>query len=239
MSFFTSLRYYRPCSPPEVTADDLSRLVALLQDSEMLTDAGVRSLSVKFGDSIDQDDVGIVWEEEIAPGIAVVRGPDWDLELTGNPTVSEIIQSLASDSRHVCRASISLGSPVEAILRTITREPTAQNQIAYRPDGLSINIGPIECFDLGSEQPVQMGWISLDLSGYGYLYPWTLREVVERLKRSRETRRLTEICRSFWPVPPELPEPRIAELRQEFSDLWPYDRFDEPWDWFWGVQETG
>ena len=51
--------------------------------------------------------------------------------------------------------------------------------------------------------------------------------------------RLTDVCRTFWPVLPEAPEPRIVKLREQFEDLWPFDEFDTPWEWYWGLQEMG
>lgn len=51
--------------------------------------------------------------------------------------------------------------------------------------------------------------------------------------------RITEVCRSFWPVSPDQPDRRVVLMRKQFADLWPYDDFAMPWDWFWGVSESG
>ncbi|MCA9185049.1 MAG: hypothetical protein KDA99_05495, partial [Planctomycetales bacterium] len=239
MSFFTTLSYYRPCAPPPVTADDLSRIIAAICSTDTLTDDGFRWLSVKFGESIVQDDKGTTWKEEKVPGISAIHDIEWDIDLSDDPTPHEMIGVLASNQDRIYRAQIALGRPNEDVLRPITRENSPENEIDYCPDGLSINVGPIECYDLKTDQPLHVGWISLDLSGGGYLFPWTFRDVCDRIQRASEIQRLTDVCRSFWPVDAQTPERRITQLRRKFSDLWPYDEFDRPWDWYWGLRETG
>ena len=222
-----------------MTGNDLSRFVAEIRDTNLLGGSGMRNLNVKFGDAIDQDEKDSSWLEEAASGIGVMKEIEWDIELSDSPSLEEIIETLASEQRGVYRAAIGLGMPIDNVLRPITREDSPENEIDYFPDGLSIEVGPVECYSLESEQPLRMGWIELGLSGYGYLFPWTLRDLVERLEGSEEIGRLTDVCRRFWPVPSEPPRPGIAEIREQFKELWPYDEFDKPWDWFWGLQESG
>lgn len=239
MSYFTSLTYYRPCVPPVVTADALSRFMAAICDTKLLTDDGFRWLKVKFGRAIDQDDLGTTRKKVTVPGVSVVQEIDWDIELSDDPDHREMIAVLAAREHRVYRAAISFGMPVEDVLRPITRENSPENEVNDCPDALSINIGPVACFDLGTDQPLHVGWMRMDLSGGGYLFPWTFRDAVGRLQRSREIQRLTEVCQSFWPVRPDPPERHIIRLRREFRDLWPHDEFDRPWDWYWGLRESG
>lgn len=238
MSFFTGLVFYRPCSPPPITADDLSRLVGRIVESGMLTDSGLRALKLKFGESIDQDDDGLLWTEETVPGVSELCEVEWDVHLE-RTTLRQMLDSLASDDRRVYRAFLGLGAPTGGVLRPITRENSPENEIDYCPYSLSLEIGPIESYDLQSEAPLHVGWIGLTLSGYGYLYPWTLADVVRRLEAAPEIQRLAEICRSFWPVPADPPPADIVGLRREFRRLWPYGDFEKPWDWYWGLQESG
>ena len=192
-----------------------------------------------FGDAIDQDHKpSIIVEESHHPGIYTMAEIDWDVNLSDNPTIEEMIDCLASDQRLIYRASISLGIPIDDVLEPITRVDSPENEIDFTPNSLSIAVGPIECFSLGSD-PLSVGWISLDLCGDGYLFPWTLRDVFERISASSVIRRLTDVCRSFWPVPAELPSPELVELRRQFHEVWPYDQFDKSLDWYWGLQETG
>jgi hypothetical protein len=237
MSFYTGLVYYRPCAPPPVTADDLSRFIARIRDTGTLADSGFGSLNVKFGQSIDQDDERTYWEEPTVPGIFELHEIEWDLCRRDRPTVEQIIASLASDQRRVYRAHVGLGMPIDDVRLPITRKNSPENKINFFPDKLSIAIGPIECFRLGSDCLHHVGWIGVSLSGGGYLYPWTFRELVKRAEASPAIQRIMEACRAHWPVPAEPPEPRFVAARKEFSDFWPYDDVDRPWDWYWGLQE--
>ena len=239
MSFFTSLSHYRPGSPPSVTADDLSRFIAQISETSSLTDSGLRLLQVKFGDSIDQDDKGTTWEEESVPGISMVHDIEWDLDLSSQPTHQQMVDSLASDQRRIYRAFVMLGMPIDDVLQPITRENSPENEINYYPDGLSVEIGPIKCYDMASEEPLHVGWISLSLSGGGYLFPWTFRDAHARLQDSSQIRRLADLCRSFWPVALDSLDPQVIQLRKKLNELWPYDQFDQPLDWCWGLQESG
>lgn len=239
MSFFTSLTFYRPTSPPAVTAADFSRFIAQIHDGVALTTSGLEMLRVKFGDAIDQDDEGTLWGEELTPAISIMHDIEWDVDLSDDSTIQEIIEALVSDSRRIYRARVTLGMPEDDVLRPITRENSPENEIGFYPDTLSIEIGPIRCFSLGSERSFHVGWIGLTISGGGYLFPWTFRDVFDRLQGSKQIQQLTNVCRSFWPVAKKPPEHRIIQLRKKLNELWPYARFDEPWDWYWGLRESG
>jgi hypothetical protein len=149
-----------------------------------------------------------------------------------------MVDRLATDDPTIYRASISLGMPTDAVLEPITRKDSPENDHNYEPDMLSIEIGPIEIFDLKSEAPALCGWIGLSLSGYGYLFPWTFRDVVERLEATAEIGKLTQLCRSHWPVPTEKPDRAILKARRQLGTVWPYEA-DKPWDWYRGMQESG
>ena len=239
MSFFTSLSFYRPCSPPVITVEDLANFITRIRDTGTLTDSGYQDLRVAFGNQIDQDLKDVIWTEQVAPLVRVVHDIEWDIE-SDMSSIQEMIDCLSSDKRHVYRASIDFGEPIDQVLAPITRTNSPENESDYCPDSLSLEIGPVRCHSLASDdEPVLTGWISLDLSGYGYLYPWTFRDVVERLEKTPEVKRLTKVCREFWPVPSKRPERRFIEARNKHKDLWPYDDFDRPWDWYWGVSESG
>jgi len=239
MSFFTSLTYYRPCTPPIVTGNDLANLITQLYETGTLTDSGFQILQVKFGNSVDQDEQDSSSAEEIMPGLAVMDDIEWDLDVPKPSGIRGIIDALKGDNRPVYRAYASLGGAIDAVLKPITRTKSPENQINFCPDSVSLEIGPIEIFNLRSDAPAFVGWIGLSLSGNGYLFPWKFRDVFERLESTPEVQRIAEACRSFWPVAPDRPEPCIVELRRQLDDLWPYDSFDKEWDWYWGIQETG
>lgn len=239
MSFYTSLVYYRPCPPPRVTADDLSHFIAKVQETNTLTDRGLRTMSIKFGESIDLDDRDTQWVEELPSGLYQTREIEWDVERFDRPSLQELIDCLSGDKRIIYRAFIMLGMPTQEVLERITRKDSPENEVDYCPDGLSIQLGPILCSTMATEQPLHMGWISVELSGGGYLFPWTFRDAYDRLESSAEIQKITRACQQFWPVKKDPPVPRIAEIREQFKTLWPYDEYDRPWDWFWGLRESG
>jgi hypothetical protein len=238
MSFYTSLIFYRPRKPPPLRAADLASFIDAIRKKNLLTRHGSRSLSVKFGKSIDQDDKGTTWEEEITSGLSVTHEINWDIQLS-NPSLQQIIDCLKGDRRRIYRAYVALGGPIAEILRPITRSGSADNKIDFCPDGLAIEVGPIELCSLSLSAPVLAGWISVDLSGAGYLFPWSVRELVERAEGSRAIRPVTDLCRTFFPVPPKPPPKRVIDARRQIGELWPYEDLAKPWNWYWGVRETG
>ena len=168
-----------------------------------------------------------------------MREIEWDIDDLQPHGLEEIIDTLRGDVRRVYRAHLSIGTPVDSLLQPITRLNSPENDRDFTPDTLSISIGPVKVASLGSDDIAHVGWISVNLSGYGYLYPWTIREVVDRLEATPEIRRLADLCRTFWPVPPAPPRAEVVAARGEMGDLWPYDQADKEWDWYWGVQESG
>jgi hypothetical protein len=126
------------------------------------------------------------------------------------------------------------------VQQRLTREPGPENNVGFFPGDLSIQVGPIYAHDLATEPPVPtVGWIGAGISGSGYFFPWTFREVVARAESTPQVQRMMELCRSVWPVKPSLPGKKIIQLRENYASLWAYDDFDRPWDWMWWPQETG
>jgi hypothetical protein len=236
---YTSLQYYRPRTPPAVTADNLSRFIAALRDTRALTDSGLFCLQVKFGQSIDQDEKDANWLENIADGIATTNEVQWDINVPNPSGLQEMIDRLAGDQRRVYRAYIDLGTPTDEVLKPITRTNSPENEVDFCPDSISIELGPVHLHTLASDQPALVGWISIHVSGYGYLYPWTLRDTVARLESTPATRHIMDACRSFWPVSSPPPDAEILKLRRQVPELWPYEDYAKPWDWYWGVNESG
>jgi hypothetical protein len=85
----------------------------------------------------------------------------------------------------------------------LMREPGLENSVWFAPDSLSLEFGPIHVVDRELDAPIHCGWIGLNVSGPGYPYPWTRRDVLARLENDPHLRQITELCRRTWPVPPE------------------------------------
>ncbi len=84
-----------------------------------------------------------------------------------------------------------------------------------------------------------VGWIAVNLDGPGYLFPWSFRDLVDRAEAIAPVRELMSLCRRTWPVAPGEPDRRVIEARRMMGELWPYPRLDGPWDWSWGLGESG
>jgi hypothetical protein len=77
------------------------------------------------------------------------------------------------------------------------------------------------------------------MHGHGYLYPWGLRDLVDRAEGAPGVGPLMALCREAWPVEPEEPPAGAVRARELMGHLWPYDRLDLRRDWYWGVSESG
>ena len=119
------------------------------------------------------------------------------------------------------------------------RVNSPDNETDLTLDSWSLEMGPIESYDLSSAHRFLVGWISVNLSGYGYLYPWTLTELRARAEALPEVEHVAELCRSMWPVPAESPGLRRKWGRRQMGELWPYPETNLPMDWYWGLHETG
>lgn len=238
MSFYTSLQYYRPTRPPRVTGDSLARFVAAFAGLDVAEDNGPLTVEVKFGEAIDQDDRPSAWDEPVYETISVVREIDWDVEVhCASPRA--VAAALKGHDRPVYRAHIQLGQATADIRLRMGRVGSPENEVDLRLSDWSLEVGPVVAFDLGSEELFQVGWISIGLSGYGYLYPWTFAELVRRAEDHPAIRQMTELCRATWPVQSGRPDRQTKRLRKRMGDLWPYREIDRPWDWYWGLCESG
>jgi hypothetical protein len=240
MSFFTSLQFYRPRPPPRVTGPELAAFVERLYALDLVEEGGVLSFSLKSGLSIDQDDQEANWEEPVEPGSCVynMRSIEWDSQ-EYRSTRSELLAALHNFAGAIYRAQLSLGSLTPSFSQSISRIDSPENSHDFQPDSMNLTIGPIVLSNLTAEEQLHTGWIGVSLSGYGYLFPWTLREAVERLEGNHDVGRLMQTCRNQWPVAAEKPSEEICQVRQEYQTHWPYPEITKSWDWYWGVIETG
>ena len=106
-------------------------------------------------------------------------------------------------------------------------------------DSWSLEIGPITSHDLGGEVVYMVGWIAVGMHGYGYLYPWTLCDLIERAEACAPVHALMDLCRRTWPVAAKKPPRQVIKARQKMGELWPYPDTDRCWDWCWGLRESG
>lgn len=128
---------------------------------------------------------------------------------------------------------------VDEIFEALTRPPSSENEVPLGLCWLDLELGPIDTFKLSSSRSWVVGWISVSLSGNGYLYPWKLKELVQRAEGSAKLQGLLQVCRRTWPVKAERPGLLTLLRRARMKDLWPYDTLSRRWDWYWGLAESG
>lgn len=253
MSFYTSLSFYRPTPPPRVTGRAFAGFLAALREAGAFDERpGGDTIKVKFGRSIDQDEKGTSIEKPVwgCPGMYEVRDIKWDIGR--HQTLDETLAMLAADDRTIYRAFAFVGVLKPPIMEHLqTPRPDGSGQFNLNLWDTSVSLGPATVCSMDAEAYFKVGWMRVGLSGNGYLYPWTPRDLTDRAAALPALGQLADACRRTFPVDPAYAGPlfgrtRIADLfrakmyaRRRMGDLWPFDRLDVPPDWYWGVEETG
>lgn len=234
MGFCSSLLLYRPTPPPVITGRALATFMQRFLDIELTDTTRSRStLNLKFGNAIDQDAEPSWW---IAPTaseyIGTIVDIDWDIEQHALP-IMESLEIISQFDTPIYRGYIGLGAAVDEKVNSLRRQRSPENNEDFMPDSWAIEIGPVES---GRDGEFVVGWIALGLSGNGYLFPWTLRELVNRAEGVQEIEQLMRLCRDVWPVEPEAVGLDVQSKREQMGPYWPYDELDRHWDWYWGLQ---
>jgi hypothetical protein len=204
----------------------LAKWIAHVVATDTLRGGDALSLRVKFGEAVDQD-----YETDIF-------SLDCEIEARNLQSPEEMIGLLTDRPDRIYRAFVNLEILRDEVVQPITRLNSVENEIDFSPCELSLWIGPVECYQLGGDRTITTGWVGLSISGYGYLYPWTFAEVVQRMGRSPAIQRLMQTCQDQWPVAPDKPSQEAVSSRKEIGNLWPYD-LNKLSDWYWGLQESG
>jgi hypothetical protein len=254
MSFYTTLHFYRPTPPPVVTGPALARFLLALSGTGLFERKGAEYLIVKFGRSIDQDAKGTTVETQVVPGMYSVRSIEYDLK-HDRISLADAVQVLSNHDRPVYRASVNLGILRQDVIAALqTERPDDRNTNLCLWDS-TIELGPIELGSISSERSFAVGWMSVGFGDNGDLVPWTARDLTGRAMSLPQLEPLTRICRETFPVDPDYRGPGFRsggtlrrllqrplsrfKRRRLMGDLWPFVELDRPWDWYWGVAESG
>jgi hypothetical protein len=238
MSFQTDLIFYRPTEPPLVNGAALAAFVRAFAGLGVVGEGARFNVHVKFGERIDQDDRPFTWEEPINEVISTYGEIDWDIDESPE-TLEAAATLLEGETRPFYRGFLSLGEATDEVSSALERSGSPENDIDLSLSAWFLTICPVTIFNLGTETPFLVGWISMNLSGNGYLYPWTFAELLARAESSLAIGRVVELCRATWPVPRVNPDLAMQRLRSQMGDLWPYSDVGRPWDWYWGLAESG
>lgn len=240
MGFYTSLTYYRPGKPPVVSTSDLARLLVRIQETRLTGDCGFMDVSLKYGPAINRNSLpSVLWQPILDAGrVLLLRSREikWDLS-SRFTSLDAIIEALQQTNRSIYRCRLGLGLVVEDVRPAIFRLNSPENSYDFTPGELSLEIGPIENGLMASDH-IQVGWMSLNLHGYGYLYPWSSQQAIERVLSVPEIRLMMAAARESFPVAPKTLDRKVIATRRKLWLAWPYESIDDvPYDWCWGVRE--
>lgn len=237
MSFWSSLVLAHAAPPPVVTTTKLAAFLRSLVATRALAAGEDVLCQVKYGPRIDADDrrPGMTeWDGAIGTD----EDYPWDRS-EAFPSVGDTADALEAETRTVYRAHFGLGWLLPEAVAGLTREPSPENEVGLCLSDLGFTVGPVVVGGLGTDAEAFAGWMGLAISGPGYFFPWEYREARERAGSIELVRRLAEVCRQTWPVPPVPVTAEVVAGRQGLSDLWLYDDFVLPQGWWWFVDETG
>jgi hypothetical protein len=237
MSFYTSACFYRPSSAPRVSCTDLADFCQRFAALRISTFEWAQTVQVKYGSRIDRDNRLTYHLKQIGAGLFIPEDIDWDVDVEAG-SFAEVQDTLTHGKGGVYRTYIGLGHANPDVQQSITRRNSPENEIDLYLCDWSLDVGPISVGDLVTEHQ-QVGWVALCISGPGYLFPWTCAELVSRLEALPDIQRAMDLCKATWPVENRLPNVKEIQARCDLGPLWPYEDLDRPWDWYWGVSETG
>jgi hypothetical protein len=253
MSFYTTLYFYRPTRPPRVTGPRLAEFIEALCATGVI-ERRADYIMLKFGRGIDQDEKPTSYEVPVpgVRGMYTVRSIKWDINHSSIP-LDERLQLLRNHDRPLYRATLSIGSVRRDVMEALqTPRPDEAGQMNLTLWDCVVSLEPVELGSMSTDDRFAVGWMSLSFSGNGYLYPWTPRDLTSRADALAALTAVTDVCRQFFPVDPDgapkmfqriaprLRRLRLRRTRRQMGELWPFpDDLDRPWDWFWGVSETG
>jgi hypothetical protein len=236
MSFDTTLHFLRPSRPPRITGPALGGFVSRLAALHLTSPGRDADVSVSFGSRIDQDRKPTIQMQSLSSQISTLSQIDWDVN-ERRIDLAEACAILAGDSRGIYRAHVCLGNLRDDIAARLSRVNSPENSVDLHFGQLVITIEPILLQCLGSMRSAYAGWISLNLSGSGYLWPWTLSELIARAESVAGIRRAMDVCRETFPVAARRPWWWERRRRRSCTAFWPCADLHALPDWSWGVDE--
>jgi len=264
MSYFSNAVFYRPDVAPIVKSTEVGLFLKKLQDLEFVSQSELAAAEINWGERVSEDVRPFYIEEDISSTIH--RKPWWkrifghqpSIELTTtfsnikplepdftcNTSFDELIDQLMARDQAIGRLLIN-GSLTEDQCEHFQSPHPSGEEINFRPDSWSLEFGQIklsringwEVEGMGLLSDIEVAEMAFSIGGYGYFYPWTFREWVERFTDDPELKQICELCRKTWPVEETIPSQELLKARRECEDLWPYEDIEGQLDWAWGPQE--
>lgn len=184
MSASTQLAVIHPATPTTVTFAQAAAVVRRVG-----ADAGLRnaacSLSLARG-CVSRDDVAAnALVPTGMPGMFTIR--DCYEQRLRPSSRDELLAHLDRIAAGGCyRLHAGMGHAHETDVARLTRQPCDRNRSGLALVDASLAVGPFEVErDDDEERLVRLGTVACTLWGYGYCYPWTKQELIERALSTR------------------------------------------------------
>ncbi|MEM6505665.1 MAG: hypothetical protein AAF711_09375 [Planctomycetota bacterium] len=265
MGFFSSAVFYRPATPPAVTAKGLAIFLEQLRQTDIAKDSKLSSVQINWSDRIsekvrpfdleasetDTTHKQPWWkrlfiphrESTVTTSISTIKSLDPDF--SHDSDFNSLIERLRNTDQTIGRLYLS-GSLTDEQYEWFQEPHPSGEEINFSPDSWSLTFGEVNLsrlngWDLDNGETiseVQIGMMSFSLDGYGYFYPWTFKEWVEKFTLAPGLQEVCDLCRQTWRIESVPPSDELVMLRRECEELWPYDNIHAPLDWAWGPEES-
>lgn len=225
---------YPMVEPPAISVGQLADFIERFQASGVTSVAhNHRALEVKLGEAIDQDNRSLCYEVPVegCRGLSQFKSQDIDVEVRGAGI--DLAAPLRSITGTVYRASVCFGCISDGATDAV-HDAIGDGYLAARLFDWGFEIGPLSIESPITGGVLDVGWISLSLGGQGYMTDnLSSSDLVSLVRELPECKRVEELVRSFWSVPPRRPSRKLRKIRREMGQYWIGVSDDEPLDWFW------
>lgn len=184
MSASTQLAVIHPATPASVTFAQAADVVRRVGAAAELRDAAC-TLSYARG-CVSRDDVAAnALVPTGLPGMFTIRDCyEQRLRPRSRAELLTQLDPIASEGCYRLHAGMGRAHASDAV--HLMRQPCDRNRIGLSLTDASLAIGPFEIErDDDEEQVVRLGTVACTLWGYGYCYPWTKQELIERALATR------------------------------------------------------
>ena len=237
MSLFSSLVILLPGPPPKISVRAFRDFSEALRDLNISESSTLTKLKFKFGDSIDCDYEDTSPMEWNASGTSAhfLEYP-WDHQSTAQDWES-LWPPEDSNSTNLYRGYFSFGSLKSSFSSELTAMKSSDTQYEFfSPDQLSVQIDPVLPSTLDTELPSCFSFISVNLSGNGFISWQELSLYWDQIRASPELQSLLGVCRQAFPAPEFQ---RVEDVLDDIGCLFLNYSDYAPGDWIVTVQETG
>ncbi len=208
MSIWTSLNWVRAEPVGDMTCARLADFLRGLQAIDIIDNAGLNCVEALLGKPMDADtEPAARLDHGPNPEYGLVgrySDPDWDIDFDSQSdepglALGEMCSVIANRrDALVYRAFVGLGYLSKVNTARLTRHDTEDGAVDLALSDVTFEVGPLEVGRLADDDKRFIGWVTLALSGGGYLSPWTCEDLVGRADALPEVKRVKRLCVDTW-----------------------------------------